>query len=515
MTPSLPWLPLRWSFLLLALFAWAAAPVLSQRPGEPTPPEIFVVPIEGAIGPQTVALAQRALREAEAGGARAVVLDIDTPGGLVVSMREVESLVRAVMEQQVLVIAFVRREAFSAGAYLALLCRETHMAPGSSIGAIVPVIAGPDGITEIPDDDARFKEYAAMRSSVRALLELRGGYGERGLRLAEGMADPTMSLFDSVYEDKDGFQQTATLTKGELDDLRAQGVEARVIEEWSRPVVLTADQAAGVGFAQSRPSSLDALIRDRFDLPMSAVKIVEPSWSENAAGWIDMFKPLLLVAGFILLMLEFKSPGFAVPGVLGLMLIGTALFGSYLTGLAQLSDVLLLLAGFGLIAVELFLMPGLLLPGIAGFLCVVVGLVLSQQSFSWPATDWERGIMFGNLVSVSLLLGVLVVSSILLWKFLPNLPMFSRVISAPPDADPTGGATQLGGDERAARLGALVGRTGVAATDLRPAGIVEVGTERLDVVAEDGWVERGTPVSIREIQGNRIVVARVAPEGDS
>ncbi len=157
-------------FLCLALLA---APGCSEEAGQDAsaPVEVLVVPIEGEISMTTVALVRRAIGEARSSGISRVVLEIDTPGGRLDSMLEVGGLLDAALrDNDVYTVGFVVDQALSAGAYIALACRETFMAPGATMGAITPVIMGLEGIAQIPDDDARMKIYAAIRADVRALL---------------------------------------------------------------------------------------------------------------------------------------------------------------------------------------------------------------------------------------------------------------------------------------------------------------------------------------------------------
>ena len=198
-------------FLCLALLA---APGCSEEAGQDVSAqvEVLVVPIDGEVSVITVALVRRALREARSNGISRVVLEIDTPGGRLDSMLEVGGLLDAALrDNDVYTVGLVNSQALSAGAYIALACRETFMVPGATMGAITPVVMGLDGIAEIPDDDARMKIYAAIRADVRGLLERRGSegspYSEDALRIAEAMVDPSIRLFEVTYE-QGGFETT-------------------------------------------------------------------------------------------------------------------------------------------------------------------------------------------------------------------------------------------------------------------------------------------------------------------
>ena len=113
-----------WIVALAACMAGLAGPLTSQR-DEPLEPQVLIVPVHGPVDTMSVALVRRGLREAQSLQVGWIVLDIDTPGGAVVALKEIESLLDGVRGSGVRPIAFVRQHALSAGAYLALTCAET------------------------------------------------------------------------------------------------------------------------------------------------------------------------------------------------------------------------------------------------------------------------------------------------------------------------------------------------------------------------------------------------------
>ena len=185
-------------------------------------PLVVVIEVHDSIGLGTVSEIQTALRNAQSAGYRKIVLDIDTPGGLVSATKEIEALLQRVIEEDVNVVGFVRHQALSGGAYVALACDQVFMAPGSSIGAITPVVLGPGGIQQIPDDDTRRKLISGLRGGVRSLVEARGRVPEEYRILAEAMVDPWMELFEVTWEDAAGVQQTAVLDPDEIAELERQ-----------------------------------------------------------------------------------------------------------------------------------------------------------------------------------------------------------------------------------------------------------------------------------------------------
>ncbi len=487
----------------LALAAALVAPLPAQEP-EPAEARVIVVPVKGMIDDVTAYQIQSSLREARSRGIARIVLEIDTPGGLVESSAEIESALRSLSRAEVQVIAFVEHKAQSAGAYVALACAEIYMAPGASIGAMVPVLAGPGGIQAIGDEEVRAKIVAALRGDVRAMVERRGNARPGLTLLAEAMVDPDLEVFEVSWLDAGGIETSEIVDARGLAKLREQGVE--ITEERAfptRPLVLSAGEAVRVGLSSGTIGSVRELVREELMVPIESIVRRDVSWSEEAVAFLNSMKPVLFVLGFLFLMLELKTPGFAVPGAIGVALLALAMFSSYLVGLAEWQEVLLFFAGIALVGVEVFVMPGMLVFGFAGLLCIVMGLLLSQQSFFIPETAAQHDILLANLVNMLLLTLAVIVGAIALWRLLPHVPIANRVLLPPPNRPMSGGQV-LGG--AAARSADLVGKRGVAVTDLRPTGSVEIDGEWHDAVTDGSYVGKGATVAVRGVEYNQLLV---------
>ncbi len=510
-----------WAVLALAL-SWFAGSISAQPAAgggqqDARGPRVIVVPIVGGLDTATVRLVHRGFEAARAEGIARLVLDIDTPGGPITTMREIESILDSLQAEResrgLVVTAFVRRRALSAGGYLALACDQTYMAPGASIGAITPVEMGLAGMQQIADDDARRKMLSAFRADVRSLVERRGGASESMLVLAEGMVDPRMKLVEATWVDSSGFERTGVVEEDELMRIADSGGRVSSQRQLGvTPLTLTAEEAVRYGFAMGVYSSIEEMVLERDGFRADRITALEKDWSESAVAWLESIKPLLFLFGFLLLMIEFKVPGTMLPGVLGVLLIGLGLFSSYLVGLADWTEILLFVLGLGLVAVEIFLMPGTVVFGLAGFLAILVALILSQQSFVLPSNAAEMEILTGNLLNLLFLILLLMVGSALLYRFLPQIPYFNRALLAPPeDHSRSGDATRFASRTDPAEV--LLGRIGLAATDLRPSGLLELDDgRREDVVSQGGFLARGTRVRIVEVEGNRVVVEPAGAE---
>lgn len=412
---------------------------------------IVRVPITGTIELGVAPFVARALKEAAEGGASAVILDLDTPGGRVDAAWKIIDEVR---DAQVPVYAYVNRRALSAGAMIALSAERLYMRPGSTIGAATPVVG--DG------QKASEKMVSAMRSEFRALAEDRGF----DPRLAEAMVD--------------------------------ESVEVEGVVEAGKLLTLTTDEAIRLGVATEEVADLPDLL-GLVDLQGAVTIESAPNWAEAIVRFLTnpAVAPMLLSLGFLGLLIEIKTPTFGVAGLIGVAAL-SAFFGAHhLVHLAGIEEMILFTAGVVLVAVEVFVIPG---TGIAGFLgggAILGGAALSMVGQVPSAGDVVNA---AGLVALSLIL--VAVAGWALIRYLPGSHRLQGVFLRDSTSRETG---YLSAPER----GDLIGAVGIAVTDLRPAGTALIGQERIDVVTEGPWIEADTPVEVLRAESYRHVVRPV------
>lgn len=112
---------------------------------------------------------------------------------------------------------------------------------------------------------------------------------------------------------------------------------------------------------------------------------IESTWGEKIARFIAGISGILLILGFGALYIEFKTPGFGLFGIAGIVLIATVFLGQYANHLGDYLPVILLVLGIGLFVVEILVLPGTFLFGIAGILCMGIALVLTFDISSLPS----------------------------------------------------------------------------------------------------------------------------------
>jgi membrane-bound serine protease (ClpP class) len=502
---------------MLALIAWAplAPPQATDAPAAPqSPARAAHLRIEGQLDAGTRSHLRRAIRTARelADGARAhLVVELDTPGGEVELMWELAGQLDEAAKSGVEVSGWVHDRAYSAGALLALACDPLYMAPQGAIGAAAPVALGPGGLGQIPDETMRAKVTSALRSSFRGWAEAHG----RPPALAEAMVDSEVG----VREVKIG-GVARLMTQTEYDDARQRGEPlevVRTIVPQGELLSLSGSQAVDLGLADGLASSLSEVL-DKVGAGAAQAASVPRSRSDELAGVLDSIKYLLLVAGLLAAWTEIKAPGFGLPGIAAIVCIGLFLFGRYLVGIADVIHIVAVAAGVILIAAEIFLAPGTLWMGLAGGALLIGGLVASTVV---PAGGLEfpmaRALAIDEAFRLTLGLFVAAVGAWGLSRVLPHAPGFSRLVLNAEGPGHSGSAVTEARTVAEKRKG-LLGSVGVALTDMRPVGKVQldgVAGEDFEARVEGAALDRGARVRVVDVSSGRLVVAGVeSSEGE-
>ena len=432
----------------LALLA-AAIPGAAQQPDRDGR-TVYRIPVTGVVELGLAPFIARSLDEAEAAGASAAVLDIDTPGGRVDAA---EQIADALGDAGIPVYAYVNRRALSAGALIALATDGIYMRPASTLGAATPVTGEGEKASE--------KIVSAMRSEFRALAEA-GGLDPR---VAEAMVDEDVEIAGVVERGK-------LLTLSTADAVRLG--YATEVQDWDG--MLAALQAQGVSVVDTAPN-----------------------WAERVVRFLThpLVSPFLLSLGFLGLLIEIKTPAFGLAGLAGLGSLGL-FFGSHLIiGLAGWEVLILLAVGAILLLVEAFVLPGFGVAGILGVLAIVGSILLSLLG--------QMPTMGDLMVALQVLGTAILIVGFVGWQLIKRMPDDRRAHRLFLKESLT---RELGYTSSASRTD-LVGVEGVAVTDLRPSGTARFGADSVDVVSRGAFVRAGTPVRIVQAEGYRHVVEAI------
>jgi len=439
----------------LALLAAPARPAADQAPRAPgSRPVVYVAPIHGIIDLGLAPFVERVLEDAAVAGAAAVILEINTFGGRVDAAVVIrDSLLRA----RVRTVAFVNKRAISAGALISLAAEKIAMADGGTIGAATPVEMGAPGG---PAQPVAEKTVSYVRKEFRATAESR----RRPPLLAEAMVDADVEIPDVI-------------AKGKL-------------------LTLTTEEALTHKVADFRADSLEAVL-EALDLGGADVRRAAPTWAETIVRFLThpVVSSLLMTIGILGIIVELRTPGFGVPGALGIASLVLFFWGHWLVRLVGWEELLLVSLGLLLLAIEIFVTPGFGVTGALGIAALLGGLGLSLVG---AGATWEVVITAVTRVAVSLLLAIAV--SLALLRFLPRLPFGRRLVLETELTAREGFASAPETDR------AWLGKRGTAASTLRPAGIADFEGERVDVVSDGDFIEAGELITVVRVDGNRIVV---------
>lgn len=483
--------------LFLAVLALFSAVVANAQQAE-APPQgrpVFVIPVSGTVDPGMAAFLERACQEATKSANSLVVFEIDTFGGRVDSALEIVDTLLTVPADRS--IAFVKKKAISAGALIALSCGELAMRPATTIGDTAPIAYSQEGPQMMGE-----KFQSPIRAKFRALAR-RNGYPEA---LVEAMVTPEKIVYAVEIDGKKRYMDAQAFDDLSREEKDRVTNKSTVVEK-GELLTMSAAEALELGFSSMTVSSIDAMLDKKEGGPFARHRI-EPSWSEAMVRYIGSIAPILMMIGLAALYMEMKAPGFGIPGLIGLICLGVVFLNQYMVGLADYTELLIIILGITLMAIEVFVLPGFGIAGFAGILCIIIGLILTFQDFVIPdpATPWEAEILLNNIIKV---VGAYVVSFILGLFFIRYvLPRLSTASEGP---YLTASLKDAHSDSRETSR-VHVGDTGVAMTALRPSGKVKIGSDVFDVVTDNEFIERDAPVVVSEISGNRVIVARNVSE---
>ena len=212
----------------------------------------------------------------------------------------------------------------------------------------------------------------------------------------------------------------------------------------------------------------------------------------------------------IFIVIELYSPGIGFAGALGLFSLLTFFLGHKVAGLAGMEELLLLILGFILLAVELFIIPGFGVAGVLGIFFIAVGMVTSMgelpQGVSWNTEAFAGPIELFIYSLLATIVGVLIIA-----KYLPKSSFGSwLMLDDTLSGDPSSGHLLKKPMVEADELGLmhLMGVEGVTTTPLKLSGKAKLGPTVIDVVSRDEYLETGVNVKVVEIEGARVVVTR-------
>ena len=436
---------------------------------------VYKLNIKKEITRATWRQTQQAFKAADTLGAKYFLIHMNTYGGTVV---DADSIRTKILESKIPVFVFIDNNAASAGALISIACDSIYMRSGSSIGAATVV-----NQTGEPMPD-KYQSY--MRSTMRATAEAHGKY-------------PVIAGNDTIY-------------KWRRDPLIAEAmVDPRVFIEGvidtGKVLTFTPLEAIENGYCEGIVENIDELLRK---VGIKNYEIVEyqPSFIEKIIGWLvhPVVSGILIMAIIGGIYFEMQTPGIGLP--LGIAVLAAFAYFAplYLEGLAANWEIAIFFVGVILIAVEIFVFPGFGVTGIIGVILMFLGLVLSlidNVNFNFEHVRLE-GV---GVAITTVILGIF-------GGFMFSLYLGNKVFSstAGPFKNLALNTVQNANEGFISidtTLFGMKGKTGTAATILRPGGKVEIEGNIYDAIAENGFIEKGEKVVVVKVETVQVYVEKV------
>jgi len=257
---------------------------------------------------------------------------------------------------------------------------------------------------------------------------------------------------------------------------------------------------------------IDALLTKKYGAGNFTIKQFQVTWSEELAQYLTSLSPILLGLGLLALFIEFKTPGFGIFGIAGILLLAVVFLSNYVAGLSGHEPLVLFALGLLLVVVEIFFFPGVAVVAVIGLVMMFGSLVWAMADL-WPGvpltTAWSGDAFVVPLQNLGL--GLLLAAGLaaLLIRYLPKGWLWDRMIVG----STIGGAAQMAGvsPDAVHELSTIVGQRGVAMTVLRPSGQVEIAGRRFEATVEVGAVDAGDAIIVRGRKDFALVVERTNP----
>ena len=449
--------------------------------------KVYHVPIAGTIDLGLPPFIERSINEAERDSASAIVFEINTFGGRVDAATQIKD---AILDSKVPTIAFINKRAISAGALISLSCERIYMTGGATIGATTAV--------DMQGNKASEKVISYMREEMASTAEKRG----RNKIIARGMVDEelefptkTISEFVKNNEEIDTVKTKVYYLVIEGDSLIVDDIEGR---KQGNLITLTTEQSLKYNIADATMDNFDAVL-DSLGYSTFSVQKTTENWSENFVRFLTnpVVASLLTTFGFLGILFELQSPGWGIPGSIGLICLFLSLSASYIAELATMSDLLVVLLGIFFLLLEFFVLPGFGIAGVSGIMFILWGLYLLLLP------DIPVGEEVLSQASNGLIIGIVggLVGLILLFRVMTKTKFWRDLTTTGVQTKDEGSVASFGREN-------LVGEEAITETDLHPSGWITVKDERIFALSQGSFIDKDVIVLILSVDGNRVVVRK-------
>lgn len=435
---------------------------------------VYKVDIRDEIGPGVWRLVRKSFREADRRHADYLLIHMNTYGGMVVYADSLRSLI---LNSRKPVWAFIDNNAASAGALISIACDRIYMREGANIGAAT--VVGQSG-EAMPD---KYQSY--MRSMIRATAQAKG-------------RDTLVQGRDTLFR----WRRDPRIAEAMVD----QSIRIEGVSDSGKVVTFTPREAMKYGFCDGLAESVDDVVRQE-NVGEYVVESYRPTFLDRLIGFLisPVLRGILIMVIVGGIYFELQTPGIGFPFAAALAACLLYFAPLYLEGIAGHWEMVAFVAGVALLVLEIFVIPGFGVAGVAGIVLMVGALVfagIDRGVFGFPGEFAVAAVRSLLLVAGSSL------AALGLGVWLGPKFLCSRRRSFALHAEQRIGEGYVGVDMG---VRGMVGKCGSCATDLRPAGKVRIGDEICDAVSLFGdYIPKGSAVQVRKFQAGQLYVAKTA-----
>jgi len=432
--------------------------VLNSFAQENQKTKIYVIKIFDEIGPSSWRTTKNGLNQATELNADIVLIHLNTYGGLVDAA---DSIRTALLNFPKPTWVFIDNNAASAGALISIACDSIYMRKGANIGAATVVTQTQEAA---PD---KYQSY--MRSMMRSTAQAQG----RDPRIAEAMVDPDVFI--------DG------------------------IVDSGKVLTFTTEEAIANNYCDGEAESIEEIIKKN--------NITDYEIISQEITWLDKFIGFLInpvVSGLLIMLIiggiyfEMQTPGIGFALLVSILAALLYFAPLYIEGLANNWEILIFILGIGLLALEIFVIPGFGIAGISGIILIISGLTLSlvdNSGLVMPDGEYTPVARSFALVVLSILIAL--VGSFYISSKLIKVRVGGSTIGLSEELRSEDGYSASEDSYKE-----LIGKTGVALTILRPSGKIEIDGEQYDATAQIGYIEKDENVKVVAYENMQLIVRR-------
>ena len=448
-----------------------------------------------------------------------VILELNSPGGEVFAAERISDILKDLDTQNdIPVVTFINNWAMSAGAMLAYSTRFITVVKDGSMGAAEPITM---------EEGKMQAASEKINSALRADFANRARFFDRNPLIAEAMVDKDIILvlrhgqivkLDNETQIRAGDVDPDLIIspKGKLLTLNAQElVDYGVADSMLLPMKLDSitpeENDAG-----KWPANKSLLMHQPFfkDIPQATIDSYRMDWKTQFFALLasPVVSSILFLGLILSVYMEMNTPGFGLAATVGVICLFLIILSSFALQAFNWLELIFLVTGIVIIVLELFVLPTFGLLGIIGVLLFFAGLFglmipgIGSVNFDFDTSTFNAaGEFFLQRLAwlcATLFAGIVIIG--LLARYIaPKMSLFNRFVLTGSEQDASAGYTAVGED------GAKIpprGSKGIVAATLRPAGKVIINDNLYDAISEGGFIEKGTPIIVVQVEGNKIIV---------